>query len=174
MATRFISIIIVLWPSISFCDNQSTLNKLQSEPASMYDLGMYRLQEYIDTVYVDRNLGITSTFVLPDFKDDYPGEIVIWLFYQTRSITESKINCKNIVKTFRERDSISSQNHTSSITSFFTHSHYIRKGYDMNKDGKRDAEFAKAITQLFTIVANEIDKKIMCFGPYNGDSITFR
>ncbi|MCG8056921.1 MAG: hypothetical protein JAY94_14665 [Candidatus Thiodiazotropha endolucinida] len=141
----------------------------------MYDLGIYRLEQYVESKYVGSDLGIVRTLVLPDFHKEYPGEdeIVITLYYKSSLLEDSQEKCAKIINEFRELEFHSPYDHSSEINSFFMHNHFIRKGYDMNSKGDRDVKFSKAVANLFTIAAIDGDNRLRCYGPHIGKEITF-
>lgn len=163
----FILVTILLISRISFAEDLVT-EKLRNEPASMYDLGVLRLYLYLNRDWVG-NTDITYADVSSFNFRKIPGKLFIKLYFDVGFFENSQKKCKKIINTFRRNEFIMKSDYTSTISLFFTHTEYIRSGYDLDKNNvSYHREFLKQINNMFTIIAMNFKSETICWGKYNG------
>jgi len=175
----FILITILLISRASFSE-KLVIGKLRHEPASMYDLGVVRLDLYLNRNWVGTE-GITNTEVsaIKNIRlsainnEDTLGKIFIRLWFNVGFFENEKQKCKKIINTFRQYESIMRTDNSSALSSFFTHTEYAVAGYDLDNssDEHYSSEFLKKINNMFIIEAVDYESEIICWGSYTGKDL---
>ena len=150
-------------------NNDQILRKLRNEPASMFDLGMYRLEQVIAESWTVEKYDLAA-MVLPNADEiDHPAPVIITLYFDVGMFEEPKEKCAEIVSEMRKTHAPLDQ-----IPHLFAHTAYARRGFDADKDGTYwDQNFLDAVEDLFVIRAKQRGKDMECWGSLGGDELTY-
>ena len=155
--------------------DQEALRKVQSEPASMFDLGMYRMERNLSAAWISDEYGVYAVNVPPNFENKIPGKILVRFYFKTGFLGNSNKRCAEIIQAFRKRSFIMDSEYSfeSELSSYFLHFGFARRGYDMDeKENGYDSDFQRSVAKLFTISAQEGGTNVSCYGAYIGNEVT--
>ena len=173
VSTTLVVLFSVFTSSTVAAPPDSVVQRVMAEPATMFDLGLYRLENHLEEEWEGR-LGIYASNVDSTNQYELPGSIIINLYFDVWFFTDARERCEEIIEQFRIEEYVSATgDYSSDIGGYFFHNQFNRRGYDMDSQGRRDVEFIKSFLSQFTLNVSQAGRKTSCHGAWLGDAITF-